>query len=158
MYRSQQFEINCFGGCPGGGVGGGRLAAANCTIKSATTGGCVQVGSSHWTAGTIGDSIFTTTCEAIDSQRFNFATLPSAPPGFGAGESGFQTLSASGSLSDVPSVDNDGKLGVLIRNSYIVMGLVGIGLLLLLLLVVFAISMGMPMAKSKYKRVSKYSY
>ena len=106
----------------------------------------------------MGDTIFTTTCEAIDSQRFNFATLPSAPPEFGAGESGFQTLSASGSLSDVPSVDNDGKLGVLIRNSYIVMGLVGIGLLLLLLLVILAISMGMPMAKSKYKRVSKYSY
>ena len=157
MYRSQQFEINCFGGCPGGGVGAGRLAAANCTIKSATTGGCVQVGSSHWTTGTVGDTIFTTTCEAIDSQRFNFATLTSAPPEFGAGESGFQTLSASGSLSDIPSVDS-GKLGVLIRNSYIVMGLVGIGLLLLLLLVIFAISMGTPMDKSKYKRVSKYSY
>ena len=157
FYNSyQQFEIDCFSGCPGGNIGGGGLAADGCKIRSAYTTWCVQAGSAQ-SAGREGDPIFTNLCATQDSQRFNFLVSPFNPVGRGAGQNGDSVLSVSGAVSDSDS-DGESKLSTLIRNSYIMIGLLAIVLIMLLLTTLIAIAKGMFKGKAKYKTLPKHDY
>ncbi|CAL1707218.1 unnamed protein product [Somion occarium] len=142
----QRFTIDCVSGCPGGGIGGGGLAADGCTIRSAFKSECVQVGNGSG-AGKTGDRVFTTLCSGTDSQRFNFLTSPFAP----------STLAVSGAVdSKLSSGSTLGDLNTLLRNSYIAIGLLIAVLIGLIVVALVMLSRGClkGSGKGRYESVS----
>ncbi|KAJ8468899.1 hypothetical protein ONZ45_g17077 [Pleurotus djamor] len=126
------FNIECSSGCSSAtAVAPGDLTADGCTIKSTFNQKCVQVGNGP-SAGNQGDRIFLNDCNGSDSQRFNFITSPFKQSGREP-DYDISTATTAGApkvhLAGESGGDVNIDLGELIRNSYIVIGLLA-GLLI----------------------------